>query len=86
MTKAEWIMVTTFKNAGATLRETWEYNADATDFVRGASLTLQYWKDHISCARSTSAFGPAVVPPRSETESEETDSCASDASNSTGGR
>ena len=39
----------------------WEYRADAVDFVRGARLTLQYWKDqHFICDLYQSPF----LPPR----------------------
>lgn len=41
--------------------ELWEYNAAATEFVRGASLTLTYWREqHQVCDR----FGGSFTPPR----------------------
>ena len=41
--------------------ELWEYNAGATEFVPGASLTLEYWRDqHEVCAR----YGTEFSPPR----------------------
>lgn len=39
--------------------ETWEYNADATDFIRGAQLALSYWRDqHLICNRHKGEFKP----------------------------
>lgn len=39
--------------------ETWEYNANATDFVRGANLALTYWRDqHFICRRYKAEFRP----------------------------
>ncbi|MEO6394167.1 MAG: hypothetical protein ABIP75_20100 [Pyrinomonadaceae bacterium] len=41
--------------------EVWEYDAQAIDFVKGASLTLRYWKDqHDICEK----YGAAFEPPR----------------------
>lgn len=41
------------------LLEVFEYNPDATSFVRGAELTLTYWRDqHIECNRVGTAFSP----------------------------
>jgi hypothetical protein len=41
--------------------ETWEYRADASDFIKGADLTLSYWRDqHFVCNR----YGAAFSPPR----------------------
>lgn len=41
--------------------ETWEYNAAATEFIPGASLTLTYWLDqHRICDRFRASF----LPPR----------------------
>ena len=54
--------LTTFKNIDDNLLETWEYNADATEFIRGASLTLQYWKDqHLVCDTYKSTFAPPLA-------------------------
>ena len=51
--------LTKFRNGGENTLETWEYNATATDFVKGASLTLKYWKDQNSiCERYRAAFQP----------------------------
>lgn len=53
--------VTTFRDTGDNLLEAWEYNAEGTDFVRGGSLTLQYWKDqHAVCERFASPFEPPM--------------------------
>jgi hypothetical protein len=39
--------------------ETWEYNAQATAFVRGANLTLIYWRDqHFICDEHQAEFRP----------------------------
>jgi hypothetical protein len=39
--------------------ETWEYSADASAFVKGADLTLGYWRDqHFVCGRHEAAFSP----------------------------
>lgn len=39
--------------------ETWEYNAAATEFVPGASLTLTYWRDqHRVCDKFRASFTP----------------------------
>jgi hypothetical protein len=41
--------------------EVWEYNADATEFVIGATLTLTYWRDQHEVCRK---FGANFAPPR----------------------
>lgn len=39
--------------------EGWEYTAGATDFVRGVTLTVTYWRDqHATCARYQANFQP----------------------------
>lgn len=39
--------------------EVFEYSADATSFVKGAELTLTYWRDqHVVCDRFHAAFDP----------------------------
>lgn len=39
--------------------EIWEYNAGATQYVRGAQLTLTYWRQqHAVCERFEAAFTP----------------------------
>jgi hypothetical protein len=39
--------------------ETWEYSADASDFVKGGDLTLGYWKDqHFVCDQHSAVFSP----------------------------
>jgi hypothetical protein len=41
--------------------EVWEYDPEATSFVRGASLALTYWRDqHAVCANHQAQF----MPPR----------------------
>jgi hypothetical protein len=41
--------------------DVWEYDSNATDFVRGASLTLRYWREqHEVCDRYQASF----LPPR----------------------
>jgi hypothetical protein len=53
--------LTLFKEQGRDWLDVWEYNPGATDSVRGATLTLRYWRDqHDVCAR----FGCEFVPPR----------------------
>lgn len=48
-----------FQAGGEGELETWEYNARATDFVKGATLTLSYWRDqHLICAQQRAAFKP----------------------------
>ena len=51
--------MTKFVGLSADLLETWEYNAEATDFVKGASLTLTYWRDqHAVCRKHEAEFQP----------------------------
>lgn len=51
--------LTKFMDAGKNALEVWEYNAPATDFVRGASLTIRYWKDqHSVCETLGANFEP----------------------------
>ena len=39
--------------------EVWEYKADATDFIKGANLTLRYWRDqHVTCKLLGAEFHP----------------------------
>ncbi len=53
--------LTKFQDAGPGALETWEYDTSATDFIRGASLALRYWKDqHAVCKR----YGADFQPPR----------------------
>jgi len=48
-----------FEGAGRNTLETWEYKADASDFVKGANLTLCYWRDqHIICKLHEAEFRP----------------------------
>jgi hypothetical protein len=50
-----------FQDLGQNLLETFEYNAHATDFVRGVNLTLRYWRDqHLMC----NVHGGEFSPPR----------------------
>jgi len=54
--------LTRFEEAAARRLEVWEYNPDATEFVRGATLTLTYWRDqHEVCRRFAAG---AFEPPR----------------------
>ena len=51
--------LTKFESMGPDLLEVWEYNADATEFVKGASLTLTYWRDqHALCRGYDAEFQP----------------------------
>lgn len=51
--------LTKFVEAGDRHLEVWEYNAGATEFVAGASLTLTYWRDqHEVCDRVGADFAP----------------------------
>ncbi len=53
--------LTLFKAKGADRLDVCERNLQVTDYVRGATLTLGYWRDQqAACAR----FGAAFVPPR----------------------
>jgi hypothetical protein len=53
--------LTKFENLTPDLLEVWEYAAEATQFQKGASLTLTYWRDqHAVCGR----FGAEFQPPR----------------------
>ena len=48
-----------FERADDNTLETWEYKADASDFVKGANLTLRYWRDqHIICKLHEAEFRP----------------------------
>ena len=51
--------LTKFKDAGKNKLEIWEYNSSATEFVKGATLTLQYWKaQHSICESYAARFEP----------------------------
>ena len=51
--------LTKFQERDRDTLETWEYNAQATDFVQGASLTLRYWRDqHVICEKHNAVFQP----------------------------
>jgi hypothetical protein len=53
-----------FEALGENLLDVWEYNAEATEFVPGASLALRYWRDqHRICAQHRAEF----TPPRPDT-------------------
>jgi len=59
LTYGYWL--TKLRAAGDGLLEVWEYTADATEFVPGATLTLGYWRDqHEVCNR----YGGEFTPPR----------------------
>jgi hypothetical protein len=48
-----------FQGADQNTLETWEYTPDAADFVKGANLTLSYWRDqHIACKLHGAEFKP----------------------------
>jgi hypothetical protein len=48
-----------FKMAEPALLEVWEYNAQATKFIRGATRTLTYWRDqHKICEKFKGEFSP----------------------------
>lgn len=48
-----------FKKAGPKLLEVWEYNAQATKFIHGATRTLTYWRDqHKICEKFKGEFSP----------------------------
>jgi hypothetical protein len=48
-----------FQQEAPDLLETWEYNAESTEFVSGANLTLRYWRDqHLVCKQSGAEFSP----------------------------
>ena len=49
-----------FRERSSGALDIWEYNAHATEFVQGATLTLTYWRDqHSACER----LGAPFVPP-----------------------
>jgi hypothetical protein len=51
--------LTKFIATNAGLLEIWEYNAEATHFVPGATLTLTYWRDqHQVCKKMQAEFKP----------------------------
>src|SRR5258708_37322792 len=55
--------ITKFEETAENTLETWEYNSSATEFIRGAALTLRFWKDqHALCDR----FGAGFEPPKSD--------------------
>jgi hypothetical protein len=50
---------TKFMAAEDGMLETWEYNAEATRFIKGATLTLRYWKNQNSiCKKYHADFDP----------------------------
>jgi hypothetical protein len=50
-----------FRALNPNLLEVWEYNSEGTEFVRGGSLALRYWRDqHHICA----TYGAEFKPPR----------------------
>ncbi|MBV8206703.1 MAG: hypothetical protein JO041_07915 [Acidobacteria bacterium] len=53
--------LTRFEERDGKTLEVWEYNSNATQFVKGASLTLDYWhQQHATCLR----YGTRFEPPR----------------------
>ena len=54
--------ITEFRNSGENTLETWEYNAPATNLVKGVSLTLRYWTDqHSICKQYSANFEPPTL-------------------------
>ena len=50
-----------FENGGSKTLETWEYNSEATEFIKGTNLTLRYWREqHLVCHQ----YGAEFKPPR----------------------
>jgi hypothetical protein len=48
-----------FQDGGLHTLETWEYNANATEFIKGINLTLQYWREqHLLCQQYSADFRP----------------------------
>jgi len=48
-----------FQAAGEDALDTWEYKPDASNFIKGANLTLRYWRDqHIICKLHDAEFKP----------------------------
>lgn len=48
-----------FQEGSSKTLETWEYNAEATDFIKGVNLTLWYWREqHLICQRYSAQFRP----------------------------
>lgn len=48
-----------FERVNDDLLEVWEYNNKGTDFVRGGSLALRYWRDqHRVCNANSAEFNP----------------------------
>jgi len=48
-----------FHSANQDVLDTWEYKPDASDFTKGANLTLRYWRDqHIICKLHDAEFKP----------------------------
>ena len=48
-----------FQDGGSHTFETWEYNAAGTEFVKGANLTVRYWRDqHLLCRQHAAEFRP----------------------------
>jgi len=51
--------LTKFQSLTPDLLEVWEYDAEATHFQKGVSLTLSYWRDqHCVCGRFEAEFQP----------------------------
>lgn len=59
LTYGYWL--TKFESLSPDVLEVWEYNAEATEFVKGASLALTYWRDQHSVCRK---YGAEFQPPR----------------------
>jgi hypothetical protein len=55
--------LTKFENGGEGRLETWEYGADASEFVKGACLTFRYWRDQNAICEK---YGADFAPPRAD--------------------
>jgi hypothetical protein len=48
-----------FQDGGSKTLETWEYNSEAANFIKGANLTLRYWREqHLICQQHGAEFRP----------------------------
>ena len=48
-----------FQDGGPQTLEAWEYNAEATEFVKGVNLALRYWREqHLVCHQHGAEFRP----------------------------
>lgn len=57
---------TKFEDGGEQTLETWEYNAEATELIRGVTHALRYWRDqNATCKKYSAAFEPPRADRRS---------------------